>query len=121
MTEKKKSRLKKIWQWISLRLKTRKKLISAIHESDFIVHSGVLKLASLYRRLRQDRVYAIIVAEDEDIEAIESLNFIWKRAGELVKWTLPTMLIINRPLKEISDEELEYFVLSRGGIIVWGK
>lgn len=122
MTEaKKRSWIRRLWLAISLRLKTRKQLLKAFIEAESLLNSGVLELAKNCKELRQDVFYVITTGPDSTPEEMEYLREVWDRAGEQINWTLPSVLIINKPLEELSRENIEALAEKFGGKVKWEK
>lgn len=96
-----KSMLKRIWNWISFRVKSRKWLIEELTKANKVLRSGLELFTITLKELDQSKMYYLKVDSVEDVEVAKKML---KMAELKMKWTLPKILVTTKEFGEVKEE-----------------
>jgi len=96
MKLKQRIRLLRLWYY------SRKQIIDEVQSLTEMLDIQMSKYIDQIEALEQDKIYIVCADEDE----YKPLQDILIRYGRKMNWTIPKIIIINRPLKALTKEEL---------------
>jgi len=102
--------LKQIKNWLKNReiaAKEKEELIEMIDNQQKIIDTNISILVNRIEELEQNKLYYIYSdCKDENI----LLKNIFQIAKQNLKWTIPNIIIISKPIEQLTKQELELYL-----------
>ena len=88
---------------IKLFFMTKAFLISELGKLNQLIEINMRITIENFKELEQHKLYYISVDTDKEVR---SINLLLNRLRDKIKWTLPTIIVINRPIEELTNKQL---------------